>query len=185
MNKNNTVLRSVVIRGQYTGNERENNLTYIPNGPPMQYAMRLGASVASVGDIDGDGIQDLAVGSMSSDSGTDRVYIMFLRRNGIVRNFTILGDRTGGGPELSGPFTNFGSSVLGMGDFDRDGVPDLVIGAEYYDDGVDLNSRSGALFFCFLRRDGTIKLSRKLSIWSEQKSGTADINCTTYFFLLT
>jgi hypothetical protein len=74
-----------------------------------------GASIATVGDVDGDTIPDLAVGCSQSNS----VYIYFLTTEGFV-------DRTS---LISGSLSSFGSSVASMGDVDGNGVPDLLVGS--------------------------------------------------------
>ena len=54
---------------------------------PLQVNDQLGRSVALLGDLNGDGIQDIACGAVSDDDGgTDQgaVYILFLNRDGSV-----------------------------------------------------------------------------------------------------
>jgi hypothetical protein len=92
-----------------------------------------GISLASVGDVDQDGVPDLLVGDseehvLSQFSGAAHLYS---GSNGAwIRSF--YGD---------GGFTQeFGYSVAGMGDVDGDGVPDLAIGApefRYLDPNTD------------------------------------------------
>lgn len=91
-----------------------------------------GHSVASVGDVDGDGIDDLAVGApqgpspSASNAGFVQLFLRgimaidpALRRNGVSAVDT------------------FGGSISGS-DLDGDGFSDLVIGARF----VDLNGRT-------------------------------------------
>ncbi|MCA9770995.1 MAG: FG-GAP repeat protein, partial [Myxococcales bacterium] len=83
----------------------------------------LGSAVSNVGDIDGDGVEDLIAGAMGDDAigldgGAARVYSGI---NGATL-FTFHGDAAG---DL------FGRAVSGAGDVNGDGTPDLVVGAPF------------------------------------------------------
>ncbi|MCP3913543.1 MAG: DNRLRE domain-containing protein, partial [Actinomycetia bacterium] len=91
-----------------------------------------GRSTASIGDLDGDGIVDIAVGAPADDDGgTGRgaVYVLFLNADGTVKAEQKISSVTGG---LTGPLDDadyFGRSVAGMGDLDGDGTVDIAVGA--------------------------------------------------------
>ncbi|MCP3939457.1 MAG: hypothetical protein GY708_29270, partial [Actinomycetia bacterium] len=97
-----------------------------------------GMSAASIGDVDGDGIVDIAVGAYhDDDGGTDRgaVYILFHNTDGTIKAEQKISSTTGG---LTGPISdgdNFGRAVGNLGDLDGDGTPTLVISANKDDDG--------------------------------------------------
>ena len=86
-----------------------------------------GQSVSSAGDVDGDGLVDLAVGAYGSwysdgGSGRGQVYVLFLNADGTVKAEQKISSTTGG---LVGPlhnFDRFGYSVGSLGDLDGDGV---------------------------------------------------------------
>ncbi|MHC5024298.1 MAG: integrin alpha [Planctomycetota bacterium] len=122
-----------------------------------------GFSVASLGDLDGDGVSDLAVGAMSdSDGGDDRgaVWILFLNPDGTVKWHQKISDTEGGFTGILDDDVEFGSSVASLGDLDGDGVTDLAVGAHYDDDG---GSQRGAVWILFLNTDGTVKSHQKIS----------------------
>ncbi|MCH8806516.1 MAG: FG-GAP repeat protein, partial [Planctomycetes bacterium] len=132
-------------------------------GGNLDPADLFGTAVASLGDVDGDGITDLAVGVFGDDDGgfnTGAVWILFLNTDGTVKAEQKISDTQGGfGGELS---TNaiFGVSVDGIGDLDGDGVPDLAVGNFGDDDG---GLDRGAIWIVFLNTDGTVKTEQKIS----------------------
>ncbi|HSH05600.1 MAG TPA: integrin alpha, partial [Anaerolineae bacterium] len=116
-----------------------------------------------IGDIDGDGIGDIAIGATSDDDGgTDRgaVWILFLNRDGTVKSKQKISATQGGfGTGLDNQ-DYFGNSVTSLGDLDLDGVGDIAVGAFYDGDG---GYTRGAVWILFLNRDGTIKAKQKIS----------------------
>lgn len=101
-------------------------------GPKLQPSAAFGSSIANIGDINGDGVNDIIVGApgeagyiMSrgqriSQSGAGAVYILFMANNGSAMSYSRIGGNYNGGPTL---YTNdqFGSAVANIGDLDGDG----------------------------------------------------------------
>ena len=121
----------------------------------------LGQSMAGIGDLDGDGVPDLAVGAFR-DGGGNRgaVWIFFLNRDGTVKTYSKINDRVGGDPGGLRNFDMFGSGLAAPGDLDGDGVEDLAVGARRTDDG---GKDRGALWLLFMRNDGTVRARVKVS----------------------
>jgi cysteine-rich repeat protein len=124
---------------------------------------QFGYAVTSVGDLDSDGLTDIAVGAIGDDDGGSArgaVWILFLNAGGTVKSFQKISSTTGG---FGGGLSNgdaFGSALASPGDIDSDGVRDLVVGAQLDDDG---GTDRGAVWVLFLNSDGTVKDEQKIS----------------------
>ena len=124
-----------------------------------------GSAVANIGDVDGDGVNDLAVGADGDDTGGGNmgaVYVLLMNSNGTVKNSTIVGHQTNGGPVLDGS-DYLGSSITGLGDLDGDGVPDLAVGARGDDTGGYGGADRGATYVLFMNSNGTVKSSTQIA----------------------
>ena len=124
---------------------------------------RFGNAVAAIGDIDGDGTDDVIVGARDDDDGGNgrgAVHVLFLNPDGTVKAEQKISDTAGGLTTALDDADRFGVSVAGVGDLDGDGVSDVVVGADLDDDG---GSDHGAVYVLFLNADGTVKAEQKIS----------------------
>ncbi len=134
------------------------NFTGFINGDAI-----FGTDIENIGDLNSDGIDDLAVGSRrDADGGSARgaVWILFMNSDFTVNSYQKISDTQGGFTEPLGFEDYFGGSVLNIGDLDGDGVTDLVVGS-YRDD--DQLANSGSFYVLFLNSDGTVKNYQKVS----------------------
>ena len=123
---------------------------------------RFGGAVASLGDLDGDGIADVAVTAIKDDDGQPQagaVWILFLDAGGSVKSTRKISATQGGfGGSLSSN-DDFGTAVAGLGDLNGDGHPDLAVGADGNGDGNDLDDEQqgpGAVWILDLQADGSV-----------------------------
>ena len=130
-----------------------------------------GSSIAGIGDLDADGIEDIAVGAIGDDDGgIDRgaVWILFMNADGTVRFEQKLSETSGNFNGGLNDNDHFGSALAGIGDYNGDGIIDIAAGAEQDDDGgVD----RGAVWILFLESDGEILSKQKISSTSGNFSG--------------
>jgi len=121
-----------------------------------------GIGLAALGDLDGDGFGDLAVGATGDDDGgQDQGAVWVLRLDSIGQVLARTKVREGGGGfggDLA-PGDGFGAALARLGDLDGDGVTDLAVGAPG-DDGA--GTSSGAVWLLFLNSDGSVKSERRL-----------------------
>ena len=125
------------------------------NGPDLADEDYFGHSVANIGDLDGDGVNDLAVGAPKDHAGgSDRgqVYIIFMNADGSVDSTVKIDDTTTNGPDLTNN-DNFGHSVANIGDLNDDGVNDLAVGAPEDNTG---GADRGTVHILFMNADGSV-----------------------------
>ena len=126
------------------------------NGPTLSDGDEFGSSIANIGDLDGDGVNDLAVGASKDDGeGTNRgaVHIMFMNTDGSVDSTVEINDSTENGPDLNSNDA-FGESVENLGDLDGDGVNDLIVGASR-DNAAGADR--GTIHVMYMNTDGSVK----------------------------
>lgn len=110
-----------------------------------------GISIAILGDLDQDGVVDLAVGAPGDDDGNidvGAVWILFLRENGNVKRHRKISLQQGNF-QHSGltQSDHFGTRLDAIGDLNGDGTMDLVVGAPGKNDG---GPNRGAFYTIFV-----------------------------------
>jgi hypothetical protein len=128
--------------GRYNNGQPEEGAVYLFLGSALGLAItpswsfesdqagaQLGSAVASAGDVNGDGYDDLLAGA--------RWYTLDHSNEGAA--FLFLGSETGPGPAPDWSAyggqggASFGSAVAGLGDVNADGYTDVVVGAPTFD----------------------------------------------------
>ncbi|MGB0590622.1 MAG: fibrinogen-like YCDxxxxGGGW domain-containing protein, partial [Myxococcota bacterium] len=112
-----------------------------------------GASLADLGDLDGDGVPDLAVGMPSDGSGgfqKGAVTIQFMNADGTVKSQMLIAPGLAGFDVDFTADSGFGSALATLGDIDGDGVTDLAV----HSNGLAF---TGSVWILRLNTDGTVK----------------------------
>ncbi len=136
-----------------------------------------GSDVANLGDLDGDGVADVAVGEPGAIGGfgigfgRGAVWILLLNADGTVKGEQRISDDSGGFTGTLDDHDNFGAAVAGLGDVDGDDIPDLAVGAPRDDDG---SADAGAVWILFLNAGGTVKGHQKISSTAGGFGGAID-----------
>lgn len=122
-----------------------------------------GISVAGIGDLDGDSIQDIACGAMYDDDGGNNsgaAYILYLETSGAVKNAVKISNSYGGLPYFLETAEKFGSSLAKLDDLDGGDIVEIAVGAIGCDDGA---SNSGSIYIVFIQTDGGVSTAQKIS----------------------
>lgn len=131
-----------------------------------------GESLKNIGDLDGDGVIDLAVGVRNDDDGgKDRgaIYILFMNTDGTIKRLQKISSTKGKFKGALDDGDTFGHAVTGLGDIDSDGVRDIAVGATRDDDG---GTDRGAIWILFMNSDGTVKQHQKISSTNGEFKGS-------------
>jgi hypothetical protein len=117
---------------------------YVLNGPA---GFALGAAIDGAQDIDGDGQQDVVIGAPAANSGAGAAFVVFGKQDLESIDLTALpvsSEERRFASISAGARDALGVSVGGLGKWDGDGTPDLVLGANggngraYIVSGVDV-----------------------------------------------
>uniref|UniRef100_A0AAY5EUW8 Integrin alpha-2 domain-containing protein n=1 Tax=Electrophorus electricus TaxID=8005 RepID=A0AAY5EUW8_ELEEL len=119
------------------------------------YNAHFGESVATIGDIDDDGYQDVAIGAPKEDDYGGAVYIYHGDAKGIVNKYSMRLS----GRSISPTLQMFGQSVSGNVDMDGNGYPDVTVGAFMADSVVLLRSRPVITVEVFIFLPASINIS--------------------------
>ena len=147
---------SYVVFGKTDGNavalsEIAGNNGFVLNG--VNANDQSGFSVSGTGDVNGDGLDDIIVGTpfaAPNGSLSGASYVVFGKANGDAVELSEIGGSDNAGFVLNGVNVNdrSGISVSGAGDVNGDGLDDLIIGAR----GV--NGNRGTSYVVFGKADG-------------------------------
>ncbi|GAB6141273.1 hypothetical protein JCM14076_20020 [Methylosoma difficile] len=131
--------RTYVVFGKTNGDTV--NLTSISNGSGGGFSIngqttndQSGFSVSSAGDVNGDGLADILVGtyqifSQVANNSFGRAYLVYGKTSSTAVELSAVDAGIGGFVIKSSSFTALGISVSGAGDINGDGLGDLLIGA--------------------------------------------------------
>jgi Ca2+-binding RTX toxin-like protein len=118
----------------------------------------LGHTVDGIGDINGDGIEDFAMGAPEADPdgkpNAGQSYVIFGSKAGFPAQFDLASLNGSNGFTINGNAAGdqLGSDVNGVGDVNNDGIADFVVGAVGADPGGKANA--GQVYLIFGRRGG-------------------------------
>jgi len=154
---------------------------------PLHDGDQFGSAAAAIGDLDGDGLTELAVGAPGDDDGNGdagAAWLLFLNPNGTVRAEQKISATSGNLPYVPSVVANLGRSVSSLGDIDDDGLPDICVGLPHAG-----TVGTGEAWILFLNPTGTVKGAQRLGtnlgglssispgFFGEATAGTSDINC--------
>jgi len=121
-----------------------------------------GYGLPGLGDLDQDGVNDIAVGAQGDDDGgTDRgaIYVLFLNSNGTIKKSQKISALVGGYDCPIYDNDVFGTDIAVFNDLDGDGIIDLAVATREDDGGID----RGAVAILYLNQNGTVRTQKKIS----------------------
>jgi hypothetical protein len=149
MNQNGTVFRTCKI-GRDHG---------LPNNATPTW-LTFGSSCANIGDLNKDGITDVAIGNPGESGYGGDLFIVFLNADGSIKSHKLIAQGQNGFNGSLGSNDKFGCSVTKLGDIDDDGTIELVVGARSTGDGT---TEGGAIWILSLDSTGTCTDFEKIS----------------------
>jgi hypothetical protein len=124
---------------------KDGSVLFTLSDPTAEEDGKMGVAVAGLGDVDGDGVPDLAVGVPGKDIGdlanVGLVYLFSGQTGALIRT---LNHPDKGGAEAGAAF---GSALANVGDVDGDGISDVLIGAPGEGHVFVFSGQTGNLLF--------------------------------------
>lgn len=126
--------------------------------------------VTSIGDIDGNGFDDFIVASPKENSNCGAVRLYLMNKNDQVKlERHVVPGKWGFFHRPLSEGDMFGSSVLPIGDVNKDGVDDVAIGAP---GDKESGTAKGAVYILLMKHDGSVRHTKKLSAASDLSLGS-------------
>jgi Mg-chelatase subunit ChlD len=125
----------------------------LPLSPRPDKGSQFGASLASLGDLDGDGFTEVAMGQPGDGQAAGQLWVLSLDTTGTVQRAQLI-ERPS---TLASVYTwqgRWGSHVEALGDWDGDGIADLAVSEPAAKLGV---LSYGIVWLLTLNRDGSLK----------------------------
>lgn len=124
----------------------DSSILFTINDPNEEEGNRFGYAVASLGDVNGDGVPDMVIGVPKKDASEDEPDVgtayIFSGANGSLIREVASPDQTAN--------SRFGSAVANAGDVDHDGVNDILIGEPGASKVYVFSGATGALIFTMI-----------------------------------
>jgi len=132
--------QAYLILGKASGGSMDNNLSASDASWQGEAEDdRAGIGVAGVGDVNGDGYDDILIGAHQNDEGgivAGQAYLILGKASGWSMDVNLSNANASWYGETAGD--NAGTSVAGVGDVNGDGYDDIIIGARQNDEGGNL-----------------------------------------------
>lgn len=135
---------------------------------PENSTTRFGQALVNLGDVNGDGVPDLAIGAPFQDGDFVSTQSSFGRPQNVGKVFILNGSTLAILSELNDPEFEkiqdqhfggqFGSSLCTVGDLNGDGVSDLIVGVPHHiaDPGTEEAGVNAGEAFIFSGKDGAL-----------------------------
>jgi hypothetical protein len=133
----------------YYGGSNMDNLADLVFSGKVGTSM-FGCSVASAGDVNGDGYGDIIIGATGDGDGYGRAYIYY-------GGFPVMDSNADVGLLGITDNSNFGYSVAAAGDVNGDGFDDVIVGA-YLNSSIGINAGRAFIYFGSAEMDSIIDL---------------------------
>ena len=121
-------------------------ILHILDDPTEEEGAQLGYAVANAGDINSDGVNDLAIGVPLKDTpeGLTDVGLVYIYSGANGSLLRTLNHPDQGGAEVG---ARFGAALANAGDMNHDGVADLIVGAPGRGEAFVFSGANGAVLF--------------------------------------
>src|SRR5690606_2798575 len=141
----------------------------------VDYEDWFGHSVEGIGDLNGDGVNDIAIGANQDDDGGENkgaIYILFLNEDTSIQSIQKISEEEGGFNVNMIEWDYFGRSIRYLGDLNNDGLMEIAVGAEYDNEA---GHRFGGIYIITLNPNGTVFSYQKINQIHGNFQGELDV----------
>ena len=155
-----------VVGGFSSSQKNSRSYGSLPDTVAISSGDMFGHSLASIGDLDRDGVMDMAVGAHQDDESgyqSGSAYITFMNTDGTIKSAQKINNYYGNFSKAGywlDSYDWFGIRVAYLSDLDGDGSGDIAVGAHGDDDG---GSETGAVYIIMLSTDGLARHVQKIN----------------------